>query len=100
MSTHFLEFLKVFKKFGLEPYGRYYGTYPGIVTDNSSDPEQRGRIKIQLPTIFGKGKVHPAYAEPHSNDLAGPSTGKFFPPYIGTVVDVFFDAGDVNHPFY
>ena len=34
-----------------ESQQRYYGKYRGFVTDNQ-DPDQRGRIKVTVPSIF------------------------------------------------
>ena len=35
---------------GLERYGKYYGTYSGVVFRNN-DPSGRGRISVSVPTI-------------------------------------------------
>lgn len=95
----FHDFLVNLKKFGLEMFHRYYSSYPGIVTDND-DPEMRGRIKVELPTILGEGREHTDWAEPHLFKLAGDGHGEFFPPYVGDVVDVWFENGDTNFPVY
>lgn len=95
----FHEFLIILKKFGLEYYHRYYSMYPGVVRDNK-DPQMRGRIKVELPTILGKGRIHSDFAEPHSFRITGLNHGEFFPPYIGDVVDVWFENGDLNYPVY
>jgi uncharacterized protein involved in type VI secretion and phage assembly len=94
----FFDFLNNLKKFGLEFFGRYYGIYPGTVMDNN-DPDQVGRIKVMLPSIFGSA-THPVWAIPHLNNLAGDQTGEFFPPYVGDTVDVFFENGDPEYPRY
>lgn len=95
----FHDFLQILKKFGLVYYHRYYSLYPGIVTDNK-DPEKRGRIKVELPTILGKGRIHTAYAEPHAFRFTGNQHGEFFPPYVKDVVDIWFEEGDLNFPIY
>lgn len=97
--SNFIGFFNTFRKFGLEALGRYYSQYPGFVT-NTQDPEKRGRILVELPTLLGVGQVHPSWAEPHFNPIAGLNSGEFFPPYIGDRVDVFFEHGDLNHPRY
>jgi Type VI secretion system/phage-baseplate injector OB domain len=95
----FSDFVANIRKFGLEWVQRYYGKYPGIVV-SIDDPEQRGRIQIQVPSILGPGITHAAWAEPHLNDIAGFETGSFFPPYEGDVVDVFFENGNLSYPRY
>lgn len=95
----FSEFFQAFRKFGLEYFQRYYSTYPGIVTDNK-DPDMRGRIKVELPSLFGDGVEHTAWVEPHGFNNAGQDHGEFFPPYVDDVVDVWFENGDINYPFY
>lgn len=99
MIQVFMDFIKNLKTLGLEYYGVYYSTYPGIVRDNV-DPEKRGRIRVEVPTILGAGKLLGAWADPHGQDLAGNSTGKFFPPYIGQTVDVMFEHGNLQYPIY
>jgi hypothetical protein len=64
-----------------------------------ADPEQRGRIKIKVPSIFGEQELS-QWVLPISNPLSGPQSGAFFPPYVGDVVMVMFDHGDLDYPFY
>lgn len=89
------------KRIGLEYYSRYYSVYPGIVVDNK-DPDQRGRIKISIPNIIGTANngTHPKWVPLHHANIAGNKTGEFFPPYIGDIVDVMFEHGDINYPIY
>ena len=87
------------KRIGLEYFQKYYAVYPGIVED-VEDPEKRGRIKISMPSIFGAGKPLAQWAVPQGADLAGQATGSFFPPYVGDVVDVTFENGNINVPRY
>ena len=35
---------------------RYYGKYRGFVTDNA-DPEQRGRLKVRVPSVLGDAET-------------------------------------------
>ena len=95
----FAEFMDQLKKFGLEFFSRYYSFYPGIVVDNA-DPEKRGRVKVELPSILGPGKIHGTWAEPVDMRLSGSGTGEFFPPYVGQMVQVMFEHGDLNYPCY
>lgn len=94
----FLDFVDKLRRFGLENYHRYYSFYPGIVVDNH-DPDQRGRIKVSLPTLLG-GRTHAAWVEPRGVDMAGAGHGVFFPPYIGDHVDIYFESGDFEYPVY
>lgn len=94
----FIEFLERLRKLGLEFYNRYYSTYPGIVVNNK-DPEKRGRIKVRVPSLMGSPPLA-QWVDPMGNALAGKNTGAFFPPYIGDVVDVMFERGDINFPKY
>jgi hypothetical protein len=95
----FLEFLDKIRKIGLEYYDKYYSVYPGVVED-TNDPEQRGRIKVSLPSIFGENEPLAQWAYPAGSDLAGKDTGGFFPPYKGEIVDVVFENGSINFPRY
>lgn len=94
----FIQFLETLKRVGLEYYGRYYSMYPGIVTDNK-DPDMRGRIKIKLPSLLN-GETLVQWVDPMGANLAGKKTGTFFPPYVGDVVDVMFEHGDLDYPKY
>jgi hypothetical protein len=40
---------------------RFYGVYEGIVVDNN-DPEQRGRVKLQVPQVTGFSETNWASA--------------------------------------
>lgn len=91
-------FLQNLRNFGIEFYSRYYSSYPGIVTD-VLDPDQRGRIKVKVPSILGEAELA-QWVIPISNPLAGSQTGAFFPPYVGDVVQVMFEFGDIDYPFY
>lgn len=91
-------FLQNLRNFGLEYYDRYYSTYPGVVTD-VADPDQRGRIKVKVPSILGEEELV-QWVIPISNPLAGSQTGAFFPPYVGDIVQVMFEHGDIDFPFY
>lgn len=71
--------------------GKFYGKYAALVTD-VSDPEQRGQIQVQVPSVFG----------PDQSVWARPSFpyGHFFVPHIGAQVWVEFEAGDPRYPLY
>jgi len=71
--------------------GKYYGKYSGVVVDNS-DPELRGRVKVQVPAIFG----------PTATVFARPCLpyGHFFVPDAGTPVWVEFEGGHPDYPIW
>lgn len=94
----FADFLDKLRKFGLEWYDRYYSIYPAIVED-VADPENRGRIKVSLPSLMN-GQALAQWVTPAHAGIAGKNTGSFFPPYKGDIVDVFFQNGDINFPRY
>lgn len=93
------KFLHILKTIGLEWFQRYYAIYTGVVED-VEDPEQRGRIKVSVPSILGMNKPLAQWALPVGRDIAGDQTGSFFPPYVGDVVDVMFENGSINAPRY
>jgi hypothetical protein len=99
LINQFIEFLTNVKHLGLEFYGKYYSVYPGKVED-TNDPEQRGRIKISLPSILREGEVLENWCDPAGMPFAGAGVGQFMPPYVGEIVDVFFENGDINFPRY
>lgn len=95
----FLDFLQNIKTYGLEFYQKYYSIYPAIVTDNK-DPDQRGRIKCEAPTILGKGRTLAPWVDPLNLSLGGKSTGNLDIPYVGQVVHIGFFYGNLKFPFY
>lgn len=76
---------------------RYYGKYRGLVTDNS-DPSAIGRIKAQVPDVFGADVVTP-WATPCA-PYAGPGLGQFMIPPVGAGVWIEFEAGDPSRPIW
>src|SRR5436309_3371122 len=71
--------------------GKYYGKYSGEVTDNV-DPQQLGRIKVRVPSVFGLDlEVMARPCMPY---------GHFFIPHVGCKVWVEFEAGDPNFPLW
>jgi len=70
--------------------------YRGKVVDNV-DPQERGRIRVQVPSILGAEVDSWAMpAEPY----AGPNVGFFAMPPIGADVWVQFEAGDLTLPVW
>jgi len=98
---------------------KFYGTYRGIVVDNS-DPLHLGRIKVQvIPYFVGIDKDILPWATPKNplvegscggasgyGGLAGSAAsgysgyGTFAVPQVNSQVWVFFEAGDLYQPVY
>lgn len=91
------EFTSILQRFGLEYFHRYYGTYRAFVVDNN-DPEERGRLKLKIPTIHGD-QVHDYWAFP-KGQYAGNGYGFLMLPKIGDAVYVVFENGDSEHPLW
>lgn len=74
----------------------YYGKYRGVVINNI-DPEQRGRIQVEVsdvPTLFP-----PTWAMP-CLPVGGIQAGIFTVPPIGAGVWVEFEQGDPDYPIW
>ena len=69
-----------------------YGVYRGIVT-NDADPEGLGRLKAQIPQVFGP--LESAWAWP-----AVPNIGGMVPPAIGNTVWIAFEGGHPDKPVW
>lgn len=72
-----------------------YGVAIGIVTNNS-DPEKRGRVKVNLPW---RGENDESYWARIASPMAGNERGLVFYPEVGDEVLVAFQHGDVNYPY-
>ena len=67
---------------------------------NNVDPEQRGRLQVEVPDVFSL--VPSTWAEP-CVPLAGPTgppMGVYLVPPIGAGVWVEFEHGDPNYPIW
>jgi phage baseplate assembly protein V len=69
----------------------HYGVYRAVVTD-TRDPEERGRVKVRLPT------GQEAWAE-LATLLAGDGYGTWFRPDPEDEVLVAFEGGDPRRPY-
>lgn len=69
---------------------RFYGKYRGKVT-GTKDPKNLGRIQVEVPAVFGKGKN--SWAMP-CVPYAGKDIGLFTVPPKGSNVWVEFEQGD------
>jgi len=73
-----------------------YGKYRGMVLNNI-DPEQRGRLLVQVPDVLGLGTS--SWAMP-CVPMAGQQMGAYFVPLIGSGVWVEFEGGDIDYPIW
>jgi uncharacterized protein involved in type VI secretion and phage assembly len=76
--------------------GKYWGKCRGIVADRN-DPDQLGRLKLTVPSLFGDEKT--GWAAPAS-PFAGADIGFFFLPQVGDMVWVEFEEGDLDQPIW
>ena len=81
------------------PNPQYLGKYRGTVLNNV-DPEQRGRLTLNVPDALGE--IPSSWAEPcvPLAGPAGPPLGIYFVPAIGTGVWVEFEHGDPTLPIW
>jgi len=75
---------------------RYYGKYRGLVIENL-DPEQIGRVLVQVPDVLGE--IPSSWAMP-CVPAAGIQSGCFIVPPIGSQVWVEFEQGDPDYPIW
>ena len=73
-----------------------YGLYRAKVVQRDDD-RQRGRIKVQIPSIMGEGKSQ--WVEACMN-TAYDNGGDIAIPKIGDTVWIAFEEGDINRPVY
>jgi uncharacterized protein involved in type VI secretion and phage assembly len=74
----------------------HYGKHRGLVLNNV-DPEQRGRLLVQVPDVLGLGTS--SWAMPNV-PFAGPQLGAYMIPVIGAGVWVEFEGGDPDYPIW
>jgi Type VI secretion system/phage-baseplate injector OB domain len=75
---------------------RFYGKYRGLVVLNL-DPEQIGRVIVQVPDVLGM--IPSTWAMP-CVPAAGIQSGCFIVPPIGSQVWVEFEQGDPDYPIW
>ncbi len=81
------------------PNKQFLGKYRGTVLNNA-DPEQRGRLQVNVPDVLGE--IPSSWAEP-CVALAGPTgppMGVYYVPPIGAGVWVEFEHGDPSLPIW
>ncbi|MHC4180871.1 MAG: phage baseplate assembly protein V [Planctomycetota bacterium] len=76
---------------------RYFGKYRGFVADNE-DPEQRGRLKLRLPSILGSEVSGWALPCLPFGGLA--NQGFFLVPDVDAQVWVEFEEGNPDQPIW
>ena len=75
---------------------QYYGKYRGTVISNI-DPEQRGRLQVQVPDVAGLNLM--SWAMP-CFPMSGKQMGTYMLPQIGAGVWVEFEQGDPDYPIW
>jgi len=84
---------------GQAAIGRFLGKYRATVVDNV-DPEQRGRLQLSIPDVFGPIPSTWAEACVPLAGPTGPAMGVYFVPPIGAGVWAEFEQGDLNYPIW
>lgn len=74
-----------------------YGKYRGTVVDNQ-DPEQRARLKVQIPSVLGEQTSD--WALPCTPYGGSQTLGFFMVPDVDAQVWVEFEEGDINRPIW
>jgi uncharacterized protein involved in type VI secretion and phage assembly len=91
-----VEFEELVIQVAEEQRSRVYGKYRGIVRD-VDDPENLGRIRAQVPDVFGD--VYSPWALPVV-PFAGPGHGLYLLPEVKDGVWIEFEAGDISRPLW
>ena len=76
---------------------KYWGKYRGSVTD-TDDPDNRGRIKVLVPSVFGDNESQ--WAEPAFPYGGGKGFGWVAVPPVDSAVLVEFIEGDASAPVW
>lgn len=80
----------------MTPQTRAFGKYRGTVVNNI-DPQQMGRLQVQVPAIYGSNTLN--WALP-CVPYAGPSEGFYMIPPIGANIWVEFEGGSIDAPIW
>lgn len=91
------KFKLILKEHGLEYYTKYYSIYKGQVAAND-DPENRGRLQLKCPTVWGKN-IHEKWAL-SKGMFSGKGIGFYAMPNIGDPVWVSFEMGNPDFPVW
>jgi len=77
---------------------RYYGKYRAFVSDNS-DPENRGRLRLQIPDALGDSVIS-GWALPCAPYGGTAGQGFFYIPDNKAGVWVEFEQGNLDYPVW
>jgi uncharacterized protein involved in type VI secretion and phage assembly len=77
---------------------RYYGKYRAFVVDNA-DPENRGRLRLRIPSVLGNDIVS-GWALPCAPYGGAANQGFFFIPEADAGVWVEFEEGNLDYPIW
>src|SRR5579864_30353 len=77
---------------------RFYGKYRAFVIDNS-DPENRGRLRLQIPDVLGDTVVS-GWALPCAPYGGTAGQGFFYIPDANAGVWVEFEQGNLDYPIW
>ena len=78
--------------------GQLDGVFPAVVIDNV-DPENLGRVKVQLPQMDASGQRGYEVWARMATLMAGKNRGTWFIPDANNEVLVAFEAGDMRRPY-
>ena len=78
--------------------GQLNGVFPAVVIDNV-DPENLGRVKVQLPQMDASGQRGYEVWARMATLMAGENRGTWFIPDANDEVLVAFEAGDMRRPY-
>ena len=81
------------------PAGHFVGKYRATVANNI-DPEQRGRLQMFVPDVYGPTPSTWAEACVPLAGPTGPPMGVYFVPPIGAGVWAEFEHGDPDYPIW
>lgn len=79
-----------------DPIKRWHGLYPAIVTDNQSNEDDWGQVKVTFPWLHSRLDSHWARV---ISPGAGKERGFYLLPEIDDEVIVAFEQGDINRPY-
>jgi hypothetical protein len=77
---------------------RYFGKYRAFVVDNA-DPENRGRLRLRIPSVLGDDVVS-GWALPCAPYGGAADQGFFFIPEKDAGVWAEFEAGNLDYPIW
>jgi uncharacterized protein involved in type VI secretion and phage assembly len=78
---------------------KFFGKYRGTVVLNV-DPEQRGRLQVEVPDVLASVTSTWAEACAPLAGASGNAMGAYMVPPVGAAVWVEFEHGDPNYPIW